>query len=144
VNSTFKRKPYVRPPKAPLVKLERPPLYALSSVVVVACPKEVLIDCRPYRIYVATHACFFCGVLTFSQCAHENLGKGKGIKVCDSRTFPACGPHWGLMGCHYAFDNYVDFDRDESRVVGAQMSARMRGQAEADGWRFTGTEILRP
>jgi hypothetical protein len=143
--SGFKRPQLQRPPRAPLVPVERRGVYSPVSQEVVAVPKEIILRSRPYRMWVATQwPCGICGVEGFGQCAHENLGKSMQGKVCDSRTFNACGPHWGLMGCHYAFDNYIDISREEARELGARLSAQMRGRAKAAGWRFTSTEIVKP
>lgn len=125
--------------------LNRVGVYRRVSETVVACPKEIILRSRPYRMWVATQwPCDFCGISGFGQCAHENLGKAKAGKVCDSRTFNACGPHWGLPGCHYLFDNYVDISRDEARELGAKFSARMRERANAAGWKFTPEGIIAP
>lgn len=97
-------------------------------------PKEKRLRSEAYRRYVASQECFFCRVEGFSQCAHENEGKGMSLKVCDSRTFPACGPHWGLPGCHFLFDNLIDMTREEARFAGSTASAEMRARAERDGW----------
>lgn len=141
---SLRRPVYARPARAPVVPLERTPNYALSSTSVVAVPKEIILRSRPYRMWVATTwPCDFCHVHNFSQAAHENLGKAMQGKVCDSRIFSACGPHWGMPGCHYQFDNYVDISREEAREVGAKLSAQMRERASLAGWRFTSEGIER-
>lgn len=99
-----------------------------------AVPKDAPVRSEPYRRFVAEQECFLCRVVGFSQCAHENVGKGMAMKVCDSRTFPACGPHWGMPGCHYLFDNLVDITRGQAREIGAKCSAEMRARAAASGW----------
>jgi len=140
---SFAKRVYVRPPKSPLVPItNQRGVYARVGDEVAAVPKEVILRSRPYRMWVATHECFLCHVRDFSQAAHENgAGKAKGAKVCDSRVFPACGPHWGMPGCHWMFDNYVDISREEARELGAKLSAQMRERAIAAGWVFTATEI---
>lgn len=87
-----------------------------------------------YRRYVAAHACFGCGVQGWSQCAHENAGKSMARKVCDSRTFPLCGPRLGLIGCHQQYDIGIEMSREEKRAMAAGYVARMQAQAIADGW----------
>jgi len=100
----------------------------------VVVPKQEILRSEPYRRYVAEQECFFCRVVGFSQCAHENFGKAMSRKVCDSRTFPACGPHWGMPGCHWLFDNLVEYTRDEAREVGRIHVDAMQARAVADGW----------
>jgi hypothetical protein len=97
-------------------------------------PKQRPIRSEPYRRYVASFACFGCGISGFSQCAHDNTGKGMAQKVCDSRTFPLCGPRYGLIGCHQQFDLCIEMTRDERRELGDRYTRRMQAQAEADGW----------
>ncbi len=87
-----------------------------------------------YRRYVASFPCFGCGAEGWSQCAHDNTGKGMGMKVCDSRTFPLCAPRFGLIGCHQQFDQCIDMDRDMRREMGAQYTERMQAIAQRDGW----------
>jgi hypothetical protein len=111
---------------------------------VAAVPKERILRSEPYRRFVASQECFACRLEGFSQCAHENVGKGLGLKVCDSRTFPACGPHHGLVGCHQQFDLLMDMGRDEAREMASKYATLMRLRAIAAGWRFTDTEILKP
>jgi hypothetical protein len=144
--SGFKRPVVERAPRSPVTPLvECRGVYAPSVGLVLAQPKETILRSRRYRMWVATQwPCDICGVTGFGQCAHENLGKSLQGKVCDSRTFNACGPHWGLPGCHWAFDNYVDISRDEARELGARLSARMRERAELAGWSFTRFAILPP
>lgn len=70
---------------------------------------------EPYRRWVASRPCIACGIEGVSQAAHANHGKGLGLKTCDSRIFPLCGPHWGLIGCHQRHDLMIDIGRDERR-----------------------------
>jgi hypothetical protein len=141
--SGFKRPQLQRPPRAPLVPVERRGVYRPVSQEAVAVPKEIILRSRPYRMWVASHPCDLCG-WPETQCAHENLGKALQGKVCDSRTFPLCVAHGGHMGHHYMFDNYVDISRDEARELGAKLSARTRERATAAGWRFTQEGIVAP
>jgi hypothetical protein len=96
-------------------------------------PKARIVRSPNYRRYVSGFACFGCGVEGFSQCAHGNTGKGMAMKVCDTRTFPLCGPHWGMPGCHYLFDNCIDMSRDERRELEERYIERMQFIAKADG-----------
>ncbi len=140
----FARKPFVRPPRPPLVRMEGC-RGTYSTAGLAAVPKVVPLRSESYRRFVASQECFLCRLEGFSQCAHENLGKALQGKVCDSRTWPGCGPHHGLVGCHAQFDLGLDgLTRDERRDMGSRLSAQMRERATAAGWRFTSTEILKP
>jgi len=99
-----------------------------------AVPKVVPLRSEAYRRYVASFSCYGCGIAGYSQCAHENFGKAMSRKVCDSRTFPLCGPRFGLLGCHQQFDIGIDTDRETRRAQGAAYVERMQRQAVADGW----------
>lgn len=118
--------PAVRPnPRAVIVAANDPP---------VVVPKDAPLRSESYRRYVAQQECFCCRLEGYSQCAHENVGKGMSLKVCDSRTFPACAPHHGLIGCHQAFDLGLGYDRDTRRELGAEWVADMQARAVKDGW----------
>lgn len=86
-----------------------------------------------YRRFVAAHPCFDCGVHGYSQCAHANEGKGLGLKVCDLRSFPLCGPRPGHMGCHTRFDSGLDYTREERRELGRRWVERMQQIAREAG-----------
>lgn len=73
---------------------------------VIAVPKDNPMECEPYRRIVAAMPCMWCGVVGYSQHAHENRGKGMGLKVDDRRSFPLCAARPGVEGCHVAFDQY--------------------------------------
>jgi hypothetical protein len=140
----FKLKPYPRQPKQPLKRIEGcRGVYAPASNEAVVVAKEVIHRSEAYLRYVAEQECFICGVEGWSQAAHENYGKAKQRKVCDSRVFPACCPRYGLMGCHQQFDIGLEYTRDERRELGVRLSAKMRERAVADGWRFTSKGITR-
>lgn len=57
--------------------------------------------------------------------AHENQGKGMGLKVPDERTVPAC--YW----CHYEYDQGKLFTREEKRAF--FIAAHQRWAAYRDG-----------
>ncbi len=80
-----------------------------------------------YRRFVATHACFECGLVGLSQCAHANEGKGMGLKVCDRRSFPLCFP------CHAAFDQSRGMTREQRRAKEVLYVDRMQAIARAAG-----------
>jgi hypothetical protein len=96
-------------------------------------PKASIVRSERYKRYVASFPCFACGLEGFSQAAHANYGKGMGMKVCDLRTFPLCGPHWGMPGCHFQHDNSIDMTRDERRELEGRYVERMQERAKSDG-----------
>lgn len=71
-------------------------------------PKSPRYENKPYRHYVASKACFGCGIEGYSQCAHAN-GGGMGTKRSDLETFPLCCTRPGHIGCHMGSpDFHVD------------------------------------
>lgn len=86
-----------------------------------------------YRRFVASYPCFACGVEGFSQAAHANYGKGLSMKTCDLQTFPLCGPHWGMPGCHWQHDNLIDMTKDQRREIEEQYVERMQDIAVSAG-----------
>lgn len=99
-------------------------------------PKATRVRSESYRRWVATLPCAMCKVEGFSQAAHQNFGKGMAMKVCDLLTFPACGPHWGMPGCHWQIDNTFQMTKEDRReletryVEATQAAAREAGLAE--------------
>ena len=96
-------------------------------------PKSRPVRSKTYLRFVASQACFGCGVEGFSQAAHMNTGKGMGMKTSDLLTFPLCAPHWSLPGCHYQHDNLVQMTRDERRELEAKYVERMQAIAREAG-----------
>jgi hypothetical protein len=141
---TFKRKRYVPAPSAPPKKLTRAPNYASASVAV-PVPKVPLFRSEAYKRYVAEQECLSCKLVGFSQAAHENMGKGMALKQCDSRLFPLCTVHFGVMGCHEEYDLGLDgLARWERRLWAEAMVRRMQERAMEAGWRFTPEGIVAP
>lgn len=93
-------------------------------------PKDAVASSEEYRRLVARLPCAWCGIAGRSQHAHENMGKGLGLKVDDRRGLPLCCDHPGQPGCHPAFDQYrlMDGGRDAHRTWGAQMAAVTRAR----------------
>ena len=91
--------------------------------------KDNPLSSEPYRRLVAALPCAHCGIEGYSQHAHENQGKGKGIKLDDRRAMPLCCTRPGIEGCHVAFDQYRllpggrDAHREAMRTWGAQTRA---------------------
>ncbi|WP_258007450.1 hypothetical protein [Alicycliphilus denitrificans] len=99
--------------------------------------KENPLRSEPYRRLVAALPCEWCGIVGYSQHAHENEGKGKALKVDDRRAMPLCAARPGAEGCHTAFDQYrlVPGGREAHVALGRAMAARTRKQImEAGRW----------
>ncbi|TYK74346.1 hypothetical protein FSY45_19485 [Comamonas sp. Z1] len=105
------------------------------STEVVAVPKEDAIEYEPYRRLVAKLPCMFCGIEGYSQHAHENENKGKGLKLDDRRAMALCCTRPGIEGCHVAFDQYrlLPGGRDAHVEQGKLWSAQTRQQLRREG-----------
>lgn len=97
-------------------------------------PKKPLWRSKPYRMFVASHACFACGMEGRSQAAHPNDGKGLGLKTDDSRCFPLCSTLPLRVGCHDQHDQCIDMTREQRRELEAQYVKRMQSIAREAGW----------
>lgn len=73
-----------------------------------------------YRRLVAARPCCYCGIEGYSQCAHVNAGKAKGMKADDRMSMALC--HVGANDCHGRFDRYELF------------STRFAHQANGEMW----------
>lgn len=104
-----------------------------ESALVAPIPKAEPLRSEAYLRFVASFPCFDCGVSGWSQAAHENLDKGLSLKVDDRRTFPLCAARYGLTGCHFQFDNYIERTRDECRDLGRIWVERMHDIARRAG-----------
>lgn len=62
---------------------------ALGRVRKPVAKESTLFRSRAHRMNVASLPCMACQ-RTGCQAAHANYGKGEGLKVCDSLTFPLC------------------------------------------------------
>jgi len=76
-----------------------------------------------YRRWVASLPCFECRIAGYSNAAHPNSGKAKGVKLSDAACFPLCVDRPGVKGCHPKFDQYELVPRAampeyESRALG--------------------------
>lgn len=102
----FKRKPYVRPPRAPLVlSASRPPVIARMVAVadeVVQVPKRAYVRSPALMKAYRMICCQNCGRDDGTVCgAHSNWavhGKGRGIKADDNRCASLC------FTCHTLID----------------------------------------
>lgn len=90
--------------------------------------KENAVHHEGYRRLVASLPCMWCGRQGRSNHAHENDGKGKGLKLDDRRAMPLCVDDMGKSGCHTAFDQYalIDGGREAHVELGRAMAAKTR------------------
>lgn len=93
-----------------------------------AIPKELVERSEPYRRLVAAMPCAHCRIEGLSQHAHENLGKGLGLKVDDRKGMPLCCTQPGREGCHEQFDQgrLLPGGREAHREAGARWAAETR------------------
>lgn len=94
-----------------------------------------MVSSRAYRMAVASLPCAHCGIVGYSQHAHENYGKGAGLKVDDRRAMPLCCTRPGEEGCHVKFDQYrlLPGGREAHRAAGKQWSAQTRARIKEMG-----------
>ena len=95
-------------------------------------PKPRRIKSESYRRWVATHACFDCGIEGYSQAAHPN-GAGGATKASDLECFPLCCTRPGILGCHAVHDRLIGITLTERREREAAYVARMQSVARAAG-----------
>lgn len=99
--------------------------------------KESAVRSETYRRLVASLPCIHCGKVGRSQHAHENDGKGKGLKLDDRRAMPLCADEPGAAGCHTLFDQYrlLPGGRQAHVEKGREWAARTRAWlVERDLW----------
>lgn len=95
-------------------------------------PKQARYKNEAYRRYVASKACFGCGIEGFSQCAHAN-GGGMGTKRSDLETFPLCAARPGHIGCHTMHDLCIEMTKHQRRELEATYIMRMQDVARSEG-----------
>ena len=131
----FARRQYVAPPPAPVRPLDRVPNYSAANDAE-PVPKMTYLRSEEYRRFVASHACFACGIAGWSQCAHPNqpkFGKGGHIKASDEFCFPLCSTRPGHVGCHVMHDLSLDSTRGERNEAEDRYVERMQALARAAG-----------
>ena len=109
----FKKPCAVAGPARCIVPLTRPPNYADASAAHQQTPKTIVTRSESYRRLVAALPCIHCGIEGFSQAAHPNTGKAKGMKADDLLCFPLCADRPTTPGCHSQFDQHKLFPRSE-------------------------------
>lgn len=116
------------------VKVRKTAPVVISNTVV-SVPKEDVVRSETYRRLVASLPCIHCGIVGYSQHAHENEGKGARLKVDDRRAMPLCCSRPGIEGCHVAFDQYrlLPGGRDAHMEQGRRWSELTRQQLIAEG-----------
>lgn len=100
-------------------------IFARSTDLVVASPKQNAIECEAYRRLVAALPCIKCGIWHQSQAAHPPP-TGKGIKEDDRECFALCCTRPLIPGCHVEFDQYRLIPTDQMRAQAAQWGALTR------------------
>ena len=97
--------------------------------------KEKLLRSEPYRRLVAALPCIHCGIEGYSQHAHENAGKVKGMKADDRCAMPLCCTRPGIEGCHAAFDQYrlLPGGREAHHTQGHAWAKQTRNQIHESG-----------
>jgi hypothetical protein len=96
-----------------------------------ARPKFAYVRSEPYRRYVASQACFACGIEGQSNACHPNsarFGKGKAIKASDIFVFPLCIRH------HREHDQCLDMTKAERDAIEDEYIQRMQTLAADAGW----------
>ena len=117
--------------------LEKPVNVALIHGRGPAAPveKESPLRSEAYRRAVASMPCIHCGIEGYSQHAHENAGKGKGMKADDRCAMPLCCTRPGIEGCHAAFDGYhlLPGGREAHHAQGRAWAKQTRNQIHESG-----------
>lgn len=90
---------------------------------VVPLPKTEPVRDKAYRMRVAAMACINCGIRGHSQAAHGPT-LGARIKASDKEIFPLCCVSGN--DCHWKFDNYRLFNREDRALAAAVWAARTR------------------
>lgn len=100
----------------------------IAFVAAVPVLKDDALRSEPYRRLVAAMPCAHCRIEGLSQHAHENLGKGLGLKVDDRKGMPLCCTQPGREGCHEQFDQgrLLPGGREAHREAGARWAAETR------------------
>lgn len=90
---------------------------------VVPLPKTEPVRDKAYRMRVAALPCIHCGIRGHSQAAHGPT-LGKGIKASDRELFPLCCVSGN--DCHWKFDQYRLFSREDRALKAADWAAQTR------------------
>lgn len=107
-------------------------VFAPSTDLVVANPKQNAIEHEGYRRLVAALPCIRCGIWHQSQAAHPPP-TGKGIKEDDRECFPLCCTRVLITGCHVEFDQYRIAPSGLVRVLAARWGKATRQTIMAAG-----------
>lgn len=124
--TSFKRKVYTPPPAAPLRALVRRPSY-VGSGVVVALPKENVIQHAGYMDVVRGLSCHRCNRPPRSQFCHADESKGMAIKTDCRLGWPGCAE------CHYFVGSTGKMGREGRRQFELEAGQRTRARIIAAG-----------
>ena len=110
-------------------------VFASASGMANPVPKTDPVRSEAYRRLVASLPCAHCGKENRSQHAHENEGKGKGVKLDDRRGMPLCADEPGQQGCHSLFDQYklIEGGRQAHIKLGRRYAAETRANIMGAG-----------
>lgn len=110
---SFARKPFVRPPRAPLVPRAEPARATMAHIErpLTQSQKSGRHESAAWRRAVASLDCVRCGRAGETQCAHRNQGKGMGLKTDDALTAALC------TSCHREIDQGGTMTREERRAA---------------------------
>lgn len=95
--------------------------------------KAAPVRSEPYRRLVAALPCVMCGIAGYSQAAHPNTGKAKGMKQSDADCFPLCCTRPGINGCHFDFDQHRLFSKAARPVIEQAWAADTQRRIRASG-----------
>lgn len=119
---TFARKPYPKPPRAPLVPIPRDMAerisYGTARLSVKVKPKTV--QDKRYMDAVRGLKCYRCHKPPRSQFCHADEGKGTGAKSDCRLGWPGCAQ------CHYDIGTARVLDKERRREWEAEAGQRTR------------------
>lgn len=82
---------------------------------------------KKYRHLIASMPCINCGLEGSTQAAHQNEGKGMGIKTSDATCIPLC------FSCHNQLDQGAYMSREEKRALFWQLLGKTHIQMIEQG-----------
>jgi hypothetical protein len=129
----FKRTRYVTAPPAPPRPLRRTVATSICRDSARPSPKSPVLVHEQYRQLVRRLPCARCGYVGATQFCHADQGKGMGIKTDDRLGWAGCGPHEGVMGCHYLVGSSGHYPRERRRLLEVIYARWTRAQIQMSG-----------
>lgn len=127
---TFARRPYPKPPRAPLVPIPRDMAERISygtARMSVPVPKVRPVQNAAYMDAVRSLPCIRCGAAPRSQFCHADEGKGTGIKSDCREGWPGCAQ------CHHDIGTARVLDKERRREWEAEAGRATRATINAMG-----------